>query len=380
MEGQPSLGIHPLALGLGVVPVDLLEFSQQVLNLCGKPVLYLHEPAPGMGQAVGQDRVQLPGLTHGVGGEGIAHLDGSRQSLRPVLQNGFQILPGVVVAGDEQGDPVVPGAREDGAGVDRLASLPRNRSLLQDPHDSVVVEQHLALGGLARELRMGRGEEPGRLEQNLPLRRDRQRDPHPGLEPLDAVHGKAGPVTQQTQEGGHAAVVLLLAHTRGCRGGEHLAAEVAPPPLELVDGGHERRHARDPQQGGRLLLGVDLAIGAMRATLTGGYAPQRNRNPPGLGKVGRSVAPMALRLLALLLGAELEGRVLGFHGLTADGGERLGLRAPDDGRQALDAGVLPVQFLADDEHGFDQHPHVLMDLALAHGLPDAGHITAQHFR
>jgi len=36
-------------------------------------VLDLHEPTPGVCQAVGQDRVQVPRLTPGVGGQGIAH-------------------------------------------------------------------------------------------------------------------------------------------------------------------------------------------------------------------------------------------------------------------------------------------------------------------
>ena len=101
VAGQPGLGVHSLPLGLGIGPIDLSKLQQQVLDLGGEPVLHFHESAAGMSQAVSQDGVQFPGLAHRVGREGIAHLDGGREVLGPVLQHSFQVLPGVVVAGDE---------------------------------------------------------------------------------------------------------------------------------------------------------------------------------------------------------------------------------------------------------------------------------------
>jgi hypothetical protein len=88
MEQEPGLWIHLLLLGLGVVPVDRLQFPQQVLNFLRKAGLDFHETAPGMGEAVGQDGIQFPSLAHGVGGQGIAHLNGYGQALRPVLEDG----------------------------------------------------------------------------------------------------------------------------------------------------------------------------------------------------------------------------------------------------------------------------------------------------
>ena len=237
MEREPGRGIHLLPLGLGVVAVDLLQRSEQVLDRLGEPVFHLHEPPPGMGQAVGQDGVQLASLAHRVGGQGIAHLDGSRQPIGPVFQHGFEVLPSVVMAGDEQGDAVLPGPGEDGAGVDRLPSFPGDGGLVEDSHDRVVVEQHLALGGLAHQFRVGRSKEARSLEEDLPLGRDRQRNPEPSLELLNPVHGQTRSITQQAQHGRHALVVLLRAHPCGCGSREHLAAQVAAPSLQLVDGG-----------------------------------------------------------------------------------------------------------------------------------------------
>lgn len=85
-----SFRVLSLPLGLGIGPIDLPKFQQQVLDLGGEPVLHFHEPAAG----VGQDGVQLPGLAHGVGREGIAHLDGGREVLGPVLQPGYRHAAG----------------------------------------------------------------------------------------------------------------------------------------------------------------------------------------------------------------------------------------------------------------------------------------------
>ena len=139
VAGQPGLWLHPLPLGLGIGPIDLPELQQQMLDLSGELVLHLHEPAAGVGQAMGQDGVQRPGFAHHVCCEGITHLNGGREVLGPVLQNGFQVLAGVVMAGDEQSDPVLPNPGKDGAGVNRLASFSGDRRLVQDPHDRVVV-------------------------------------------------------------------------------------------------------------------------------------------------------------------------------------------------------------------------------------------------
>ena len=76
VEGQPGLGVHPLPLSPGIVLIDHLQPAQQVLDLLWKFALDLNEPTAGVGQAVGQDGVQIPGLSHGVGGQRIAHLDG----------------------------------------------------------------------------------------------------------------------------------------------------------------------------------------------------------------------------------------------------------------------------------------------------------------
>ena len=49
VEGQPGLGVHPLPLGPGVIPVDRLELAQQVLDLRRELALDLDKPAAGVG-------------------------------------------------------------------------------------------------------------------------------------------------------------------------------------------------------------------------------------------------------------------------------------------------------------------------------------------
>ena len=206
--------------------------------------------------------------------------------------------------------------------------------------------------------------------------RDRQGDPERKLEPLQSVHWQAGPVAQQAQQHGHAEVVLLLAHARRRLGGEHLAAEVAAAALQFIDGRLDRGHPRDAQQGRGLLQGIDLAVGAVGTRLAARSPLQGHWDAPGLGIVVRAIAAMALRLLPLLLGTA----GLALHGLLAHRRERFGFRAEKQVLQAIETDVLPACLIPHYEHGFDEHPKVVVHLALARHLAELGKVAAQFLR
>ena len=272
---------------------------------------------------------------------------------------------------------MLPNLGEDGAGVDRLAPLPGDLGPFQDPHDRVVVVHHLPLGCLTDQLRLGRGKEARGLEQQLPLGGSWQWDPERELESLDPVHGQARSVTKQAQQSGHAVVILRLAHTSRCRSGGYLAAEVAAPALPFVDTGLERSHAGDPQQDGRLLHGIDLALGAVRAGLAASWPFERHRDPRGLGEIRSAVTPMPLRLLPWLLGP---ARPLFLPRLPAHRRERLGFRTKQQELQTLETDPFLVGLVPDQEHGLRHHPEVVVDLAFPHGLAELDQVLAQRLR
>jgi len=104
MKGQAFLGRHLLGAGRGVVAVDLPQGLEHVAAWLGKARRHLHELAPGMRNAVGDDRLELPGR---VVREGVTHLDRRRQRGRPFGEHPGQILAGVLSAGEVQSDVVL---------------------------------------------------------------------------------------------------------------------------------------------------------------------------------------------------------------------------------------------------------------------------------
>jgi len=107
-----------------------------------------------------QQRVELLGF---IARERIAHLQGLVQAGRPALEQLVEILPGVLLAGEEQRDPALARLGDDAGGEDAGALLPaaRRRDFLAhtlDAHVGVIIVQQPALGGDADQ---GLVDDPG---------------------------------------------------------------------------------------------------------------------------------------------------------------------------------------------------------------------------
>ena len=79
--GQSFRRRHPL--GRRLVLVDILEGLQVGAAFLREILDHLHELPPGVGQAMGDDRVQNSSL---VGGQGVADLDWLGQTGNPLLE------------------------------------------------------------------------------------------------------------------------------------------------------------------------------------------------------------------------------------------------------------------------------------------------------
>ncbi len=103
MPLQPRSGDSWRLPGDGIVAVNHGERFEQVAALLRKTIVHVDELPPGMGQAVGQDRLQF---ARQVARQGIAHLDRRRQLRSTELEHPGQILTRVLAAAKEQGHPV----------------------------------------------------------------------------------------------------------------------------------------------------------------------------------------------------------------------------------------------------------------------------------
>ena len=83
-----------------------------MLALFGKSVCHLDELPPPVGQAIGEDRLQL---ARQIPREGVTHLDRRRQFCHSPEQYVFEVFSGVLATAEEQGD-LVPFA---------MATIPR---------------------------------------------------------------------------------------------------------------------------------------------------------------------------------------------------------------------------------------------------------------
>lgn len=249
--GQSGFRVHAPDPGAGVDPVDQAKESEDDPYLPREFRFDFHESAPGMDQAVGHESVRATFIPRMIGGQRITHLDRPVQALGPELQNRLQVLPGVLHACKVQGDPMLPHVGEDGRRLDRLAAFLLHREHpLQDPNGRVVVVQEQAGGG----------------QHPFPLGGNGERDSEGQLQALDAMVGDTRSVAPFPDQGGHAGVEFLFTHPCGNWRGELLFAQIAPPPLQFIDGCPDGGHARHPDQGGRILLGLDLALAARRWT------------------------------------------------------------------------------------------------------------------
>ena len=101
MEEQPLLIGHRLAAGLVVVLVDLPHRFQNMRALCGEGVGHRHKAASAMRVAVGH---VCGGGGRFVAAESVAHLDRSGQVGGSSIQQGLQVLAGVLSTAEEQGE------------------------------------------------------------------------------------------------------------------------------------------------------------------------------------------------------------------------------------------------------------------------------------
>jgi hypothetical protein len=75
VELQPDLGRQPTLPRLGVGAIHHGQRFEQVTTRLGKAIVDVHEPPPGMGQAICHDRLQF---ARQVARQCIAHLDRRR--------------------------------------------------------------------------------------------------------------------------------------------------------------------------------------------------------------------------------------------------------------------------------------------------------------
>ena len=103
-------------LGLRIIAVNLARGLQHEPAFLGK-VRHLHKATPGMGGTVAHDDFQFLRQLRQVTRQGIAHLNGRRESLGPLGQHPGEILPRMLPPREEQHDPLpLPRSRHDAGG------------------------------------------------------------------------------------------------------------------------------------------------------------------------------------------------------------------------------------------------------------------------
>ncbi len=105
MPSQSILGREPLLASPGIGLVDLGQSLEHVLHFVGKVLRDIDEPAPAVAEAVGEDRRELAGI---IARERIAHVNGGRERLGPLLQHRLEVLAGVMASGEKQRDQMRP--------------------------------------------------------------------------------------------------------------------------------------------------------------------------------------------------------------------------------------------------------------------------------
>ncbi len=239
--------------------------------LLGEVRGHVHEPPSSVGQAVGQDGLQL--LGH-VARQGVAHLDGRPSSEArcfntagrfspacrcPVKNNAIR-CPSRIETMPEVNTPVRSAASPDRS---RSASLVGRSG----PAPSSSCRHCAGPGpgppGGSSPRRPGRSRR--HWAHDLPLRRRRQGDAQAPLQPFEAIERKSAPVLQQRDHAGRFGVILVRSHARRRLGREHLAAQVAAQLLQFVHRGPQGRLTLDPHKVTRFGSLVHRALFAVRA-------------------------------------------------------------------------------------------------------------------
>ena len=164
---------------------------------------------------------------------------------------------------------------------------------------------------------------------------------------------EATAVLEQADHRRRRRVVLRRAHALGRRGGEDLAAQVAPPALARVDGGAQRGHPRDPHQRRGLRQRIDLARGAPGAAVAAAQRGVRDRH-----RVRAGVGGGARAAVAWARGPAADGPASA-RGLAPDPGapgatrpddraRLLRLRAEEEAAQAVERRLRRLQLRRDE--------------------------------
>ena len=207
--------------------------------LLGEILRHVHEPPPGVRQAMGHDGIQVP---RRVGCGGVAHLDRPAEFTLPASKHLGQVLPGVVHAREEQGHPVLACLRDEPGGVDALALLRAPGHEVgpgQHLHGGVVLVDHIPLGRPGNQFLEGRLQEARRLQGQLPLRSRREGNAQARLQLRQAVEGRACAIPEHGDHARGRLVILFLSHPFRGRSLEHLAAAVAAEAIQLHHLGRE---------------------------------------------------------------------------------------------------------------------------------------------
>ena len=292
MELQPRLGRQPSLPGHGIVAVDHGQRFEQVAARLGKAIVHVHELPPGMGQAVGHDRLQL---ARQVARQGIAHLDRRRQLRRAVLEHLGQVLARVPAAAEEQGHPVAVAQRNHARGKQARplvgvvafslgigqglvpAAWPISSRILTvvsslcstSPCAACRISSSKAgARSAATACTMSHWVEAGSGIPRSPCRPSRR------------LNGNPLPYFNRAIMLPAVASYFVLARLGGRCRGEDLAAQMAAQLLQLVDRRRQRRLPGDPHQHARGLL-VDGALAAGGTRVAGSQRRVRHVDPLG---------------------------------------------------------------------------------------------------
>ncbi len=239
-----------------------------------KTIVHVDELPPGMGQAVGQDRLQF---ARQVARQGIAHLDRRRQLRSTELEHPGQILTRVLAAAKEQGHPVTvacaattpevnrpvrwsasapsPSARASASGPPRFPISSRILTVVSSlcstsPWAACRINSAKAGATLAATARtMSHWVEAGRGISRCPCRPSRR------------LNGNPLPYFKSPIMLPAVASYFRLPVSSGRRGGKHLAAQVATQFLQLINRRRQRRLPGDSHHHTRSLF-VDDAFTA----------------------------------------------------------------------------------------------------------------------
>jgi len=170
------------------------------------------------------------------------------------------------------------------------------------PHGGVVVEHHCRLGGQEKEMVEHGFKLPGRLIDQFPLNRRRQRNAQAQLQSLQPQEGHAAAIAHDSDHDPHTGIVFLDSRLRGRRRGKELATGIASQLFHFMDQRRDGRLGDHLDGNGRFLALAQFAFLTVGALLSRNQGGMSHWHPPRSGVTAMGVASMSFGFgLALLL-------------------------------------------------------------------------------